>query len=167
MPDAADPWEHRGQTPWRRRTGYGACHRHPARARDVGRAKGRTEGRWQREEMADRNEAQLLSDLLRDIAREDARLDAAHLEMRVIGAADGFASARAMQPSLGATRATRWAIAAAVAAAVLAPAMFWLTDGNPGEKAELKVNATEEVVAEASNADSRGPAQGSGPAKAG
>ena len=94
--------------------------------------------------MADTNEAQLLSDLLRDIAREDARVDAPHLEARVMEAVEASAFARAVQPGFGATRSF-WAIAAAVAVAVLVPTMFWLKVEAPVEKAQL-VHTTEEVI---------------------
>jgi len=122
--------------------------------------------------MADTNEAQLLSDLLRDIAREDAHVDAAHLEARVMSA---FArsippSFGATPPSFGGTGVRRWAIAAAVAAAVLVPAVFWLRPGVPVEKVQLKVDATEEVVGQASTgrlARANGPTKANGPAKAG
>jgi hypothetical protein len=116
--------------------------------------------------MADSHEAQLLSDLLRDIAREDARVDAAHLETRVMEAVDAGASVR-LKPDTTHWETTIWAVAAAaaVAVAVLVPAMPWLKTLVTGQHVQVKVNATEEVVAEESNADGR--AEASGPANAG
>jgi hypothetical protein len=120
--------------------------------------------------MADTNEAQLLTDLLRDIAREDAHVDAAHLEVRVMEAVEASACARAMQPSFGAPKLMRWAIAAAVTVAVFVPAGFWLRPAVPVEKVQLKVEATEEVIGQASTGRpgrANGPAKANGSAKAG
>jgi hypothetical protein len=130
--------------------------------------------------MADTNEAQLLTDFLRDIAREDAHVDAAHLEARVMSAfarstppsfgGTRSASAHLMQPSFGAPGLMRWAIGAAVAVALLVPAMFRLNTEVPGETAHVKVDATEEVVGQASTARparANRPATANGPAEAG
>ena len=93
--------------------------------------------------MADTNEAQLLNDLLSDIAREDARLDAAHLEARVMDAVEASAwPPAATPPRFGATGVRmRWAIAAAVAIAVLVPAMFWMKRRRSVETVQLKVDS--------------------------
>ncbi len=122
--------------------------------------------------MADSNEAQLLSDLLRDIAREDARVNAAHLEARVIEAAYEGTSLRLKRDTMH-ERMRTWAVAAAAAVAcavLLMPLAPWLNTQFAEHNDALKVDATEEAVAEESNADvrvdSNGPAKGNGPAKA-
>ena len=114
--------------------------------------------------MADSHEAQLLTDLLRDIAREDARVDAAHLETRVMAAIDAGTPVR-LKPDTAHWH-TRISVvaAAAVAVAVLAPAAPWLKTLVPGEKVQVKVDATEEVVEQTNTS---GPVKASGPAKAG
>jgi hypothetical protein len=94
--------------------------------------------------MADTHEEQLLSDLLRGIARDDARLDAAHLESRVMTSA----LAGTMQQSVGTTGVPHWAVAAAIAVAVLVPALLLMNADVAPHNAKPAMNATEEIVAE-------------------
>ena len=91
--------------------------------------------------MIDTHEEHLLNGLFSDIAREDARLDAAHLEARVV------AGAMSPRPGFTTGRPGRWAVVAAVCAAVLAPALIWLRpDVSPHAPAAGR-DATEETIA--------------------
>jgi hypothetical protein len=94
--------------------------------------------------MADTNEAQLLNDLLREIAREDACIDATHLEVRVM---DAVGLREGGKPHTAYTQA--FAIAAAIAVAVLAPAVALITRDVPAPTMAPKADATEQTIAEA------------------
>ena len=91
--------------------------------------------------MADTHEEQLLTDLLGRIACEDARLDAPHLESRVIVAVAAPSKVRLKADT------THYLTAAAIAMAVLVPAIAWLTRDIPVQTTELTIDAREAAVA--------------------
>jgi len=103
--------------------------------------------------MADTNEEQLLSDLLRRVANEDARLDAAHLEARVMAAADPGSRARST------SRAPYWVvcgIAAAVMMTVGLRTTVWSVPDSTGEAVRTSV-ATEVTIAATPDAIAQAP----------
>ena len=90
--------------------------------------------------MPDSHEEQLLSDLLSAIAREDARLDAAHLEARVIAAAEAKTP---VTDSKG-----LYVKAAAIVMAVLVPGVMWMTREGPVQTTEVNIEAAEPAAVE-------------------